>query len=278
MTYIYHIPYPAGLEHEDFAGMFTELDMEGMEEAEKELKVYLDESQVSDGEAYIRELCEDHGIRFQKSVLEEKNWNARWESSFQPIQIDDYVLVRSSFHPENSSVKYEIIIEPKMSFGTGHHPTTEQMMRLMRLLELKGKSILDCGSGTGILALLAEKAGAGEVLALDNDEWCYRNCLENMALNGSTRIVPLIGGLEKVEGRGFDVVLANIHRNFLVEHMQALSDALGKGGYLLVSGFYAEDAQRILDAALAAQLIAHYESTKENWDCILFEKNTADHE
>lgn len=275
MIHIYSIPYPsaADLDAEEFSGLFAAIDMEGMEEKEKELCIYLDDAQQNEGESLITEICSSFKISWQKKPLENKNWNEQWESSFQPILIDDFVLVRATFHPENKNVEHEIIIEPKMSFGTGHHPTTAQMMQCMRLLDWKDQRVLDCGSGTGILCILAEKLGAKNGIALDNDTWCYQNCIENLDLNNCEHIRPELGSLENVKEYSFDRILANIHRNFLVEHMAALSSLLKDRGYLLVSGFYTQDAKAILDAALEQQLIATYRMAHENWEVIVLQKN-----
>jgi ribosomal protein L11 methyltransferase len=271
MTYIFHIPYPDGFEKDQFAGLFSVIDMEGMEEKENELCIYLNDGQI-DAEMFIQEICDHYKVKCEKTELENKNWNEQWESSFQPLLIEDFVLVRTTFHPENINVQYQIIIEPKMSFGTGHHPTTAQMMQNMRLVDLKNKRVLDCGSGTGILSILAEKLGARTCIALDNDVWCYQNCIENIELNECQVVQPEIGDLEKLKDYRFDCILANIHRNFLVEHMELLAGTLTLNGNLLVSGFYSEDAKLILDTALEHHLIATYHTSQNNWDCIVFQK------
>lgn len=265
-------PFENNTDKDEFTGLFAEIEMEGLEEKETEICIYVDEKNKEEAEKIIQEICAEQQTTFAISTLENKNWNEQWETNFQPILIDDFVNVRATFHPENKHVQHEIIIEPKMSFGTGHHPTTSQMMQNMRLLDFANKSILDIGSGTGILAFLAEKLGATNIIAIDNDEWCYNNCIENIALNNSKYVKPEIGDLQIVKSSTFDCILANIHRNFLVENMQQLSTLLVNNGYLLVSGFYTEDAHLILNAALEHNLIANYHTNKENWSCIVFQK------
>ena len=272
MTYIYTIPYSTNIEKEDFVGLFFDMENEGIEEKDETIEVYLNKDQQKEGEIFIQEICDTYQTSFTKSELENKNWNEQWESSFQPILIDDFVLVRATFHPENKTVQHEIIIEPKMSFGTGHHPTTSQMMQNMRLLDFQNKKVLDCGSGTGILAILAEKLCAKHCVALDNDEWCYQNCIENIELNDCEKIQPEIGDLELVKDMQFDSILANIHRNFLIEHMHTLSAILAINGNLVISGFYQEDVKIILDKALEHNLIANYHTTQHNWACIVLQK------
>ncbi len=274
MTYIFHIPYPEDIDKEDFSGLFNALELEGIEEGELHLSIYITEQGVEEAEPYIKEVCDNFDTSYEKTILENKNWNEQWERSFQPLLIDDFVLVRATFHPENRAVEHEIIIEPKMSFGTGHHPTTAQMMQQMRLLDFKGKKVLDCGSGTGILAVLAEKMGASSCIALDNDTWCYENCRENIVLNSASVVQPVLGEINQFLGDTFDSVLANIHRNFLLEYMDVLASILKKDGCLLISGFYSEDAKLILDKAMSYGLSATYRTSSNNWDCILLKKSS----
>jgi ribosomal protein L11 methyltransferase len=271
-TLIYTIVWKNEITADEFSGFFADLSIEGTEEIENGIKVYVLEENKTELEDFLNEIKNRFSVTYTIDELENKNWNAQWESSFQPILIENYVLVRATFHPGNKNVQHEIIIEPKMSFGTGHHPTTSQMMQNMRLADFKNKTVLDCGSGTGILAILAEKSGAGHCIALDNDEWCFENCKENIQLNHSKNIQPEIGDLENVKEASFDIILANIHRNFLIEHMHTLSALLHTNGFLFVSGFYSEDAKIILDKSLEHNLISNYYTTQDNWACIVFQK------
>lgn len=273
MIYVYTIPYPTEIDKDDFIGLFFEIDNEGIEEKETEMEIYLTDEQVDTNEALINDLCEDYKVSYIKKAMENKNWNEQWESSFQPITIDDFVQVRATFHAANTNVQHEIIIEPKMSFGTGHHATTAQMMQLMQQIDFTNKSVLDIGSGTGILAILADKLGADECIAIDNDEWCYTNALENINLNNSKNIKVVLGDSSAIPNKSFDIILANIHRNFLVENMQLLSKHTKPDGYLLVSGFYTTDEAIILESAMAQGLVANYRSTQDNWSCIVLKKN-----
>lgn len=265
-------PFENNMDKDEFVGLFAVIDMEGLEEKEEEICLYVSDENKLEAEKIIKEICNQHQTNYIISELENKNWNEKWESDFQPILIDDFVLVRATFHPANTTVLHEIIIEPKMSFGTGHHPTTSQMMQNMRQVNFENKTVLDCGSGTGILAILAEKLGAQHCIALDNDEWCFENCKENIILNHAKKIQPEIGDLSIIQNSKFDIILANIHRNFLVENMQKLSSSLNDNGLLFVSGFYEEDTKIILDKALEQNLNCNYYTTQSNWACILFEK------
>ncbi|MBP6048126.1 MAG: 50S ribosomal protein L11 methyltransferase [Chitinophagales bacterium] len=274
MIHIYSIIYPTSLEKEDFVGLFFELETEGIEEKDDTLDIYINDAQKQNAAEFIHEICINYDITFTTSFLENKNWNEQWERSFNPILIDDFVYVRATFHPQNSKTVHEIIIEPKMSFGTGHHATTSQMMRNMHSLDFKNKVVLDGGSGTGILAILAEKLGAKHCIALDNDEWCYTNCLENIALNQSKNIDAEIGALENVQNKKFDIILANIHRNFLLENMGNLSSIVNINGYILISGFYQADSKQLLEEALKHHLIANYMTSQEEWTCIVLQKKS----
>lgn len=272
MIQVYSIPYPTTIDKEDFAGLFFDIDNEGIEEKEATLDIYLNDAQQISSIEQINEICATYQLSYTVSTLENKNWNAQWESSFQPILMDDFVYVRATFHPQTKLTQHEIIIEPKMSFGTGHHATTAQMMQNMRSIHFENKTVLDCGSGTGILAILAEKLGAKNCIALDYDEWCYTNCLENIQLNNCTKIEAVHGEITQYKSQKFDIILANIHRNYLVDSMETLSNCLADDGYLLISGFYESDSAILLNKALEYNLIANYHTTQNNWSCIILQK------
>lgn len=185
---------------------------------------------------------------FTFETIPDQNWNREWEKNFSPVDICGICYVRAPFHPKVSNYKYEIIIEPKMSFGTAHHETTSQMIELMLQLDLKGKKVLDMGCGTGILAILADLMGASEILAVDNDEWAFSNSVENVERNRAGRITVVKGGIDKIRGK-FDLILANINRNILLEQIPAYHESLEPGGFLLMSGFYKEDLPVLMEKA-----------------------------
>ncbi len=189
------------------------------------------------------------GLKYSKSIIKEENWNAIWESNFEPVRVGDFVGIRAHFHPSfEPAVKYEINITPKMSFGTGHHGTTFTVMQMMSEMDFKGKSVYDFGTGTGILAILAEKLGASSVLAVDNDDWCIENALENLQQNESKSIV-----IEKVETalqeKQFDIVLANVNRHIIEANMEALSLAGKSHSELILSGLLIEDRNDMIHLA-----------------------------
>ncbi len=218
--------------------MLPEYGFSGMEELQTGIKAYAKEGDADlDAVAAIA----DHlGVTFSTAWIEEKNWNALWESNFDPVLIPGRVHVRAGFHPPAENVEHEIVITPKMSFGTGHHATTKMMMMAMLEMHFVSRSVIDFGTGTGILAILAEKLGAASVQAIDNDDWSVRNALENAMLNQSSRIrIDLASSLDRLEPA--DVLLANINRHVLEAQLYAIHSRLRPGGQLLISGLLQTD-------------------------------------
>lgn len=189
-------------------------------------------------------------MQVSQALIPEQNWNATWEENFDAVEVDDFCCIRAPFHALAQGKKYEIVIEPKMSFGTGHHETTSSMIRLMADLDFKGKTVLDMGCGTSVLAILAVMMGAGETHAIDNDEWAYRNSLENVQRNKADQIRVALGDAKSLaafpEGH-FDIILANINRNILLADIPSYARVLQPGGRLLLSGFYEEDRPMVLE-------------------------------
>ncbi|MBS1586465.1 MAG: 50S ribosomal protein L11 methyltransferase [Bacteroidetes bacterium] len=204
--------------------------------------------------------------------VEEQNWNAIWEESFQPVVVPGFCTVRAHFHTMHVDTPYEIVITPQMSFGTGHHATTMLMMQQMQHIGLSGRSVLDFGTGTGILAILAEKLGAAKVLAIDNDEWAYKNVVENIARNNCRAITPQQGSLELAGAEQFDIILANINRNILLHYMADLHRHLQDGGTILMSGLLTEDFGTINAAAAKAGFILKTRSELNNWIVLSYTK------
>ncbi|MCB9033696.1 MAG: 50S ribosomal protein L11 methyltransferase [Chitinophagales bacterium] len=256
---------------EDFSGNFFDLDVEGIEVKEQHIEVYFQENEL----ATLLDSIEDLSEAIESYTVEEvenKNWNQIWEEQFQPIQIENDIFIRASFHQANPICKYDILIEPKMSFGTGHHATTYQAMQHLLLLDNANKKVLDCGSGTGILAILSSLLGASEVVAIDNDEWCFINVQENIVLNNTLNIQPVLGELSNLEMTSFDIILANIHKNYLLENQQLLTEKLVKNGKIILSGFYIDDVNAILDAYQAVGMQLEKQTDKDNWACLTLKK------
>jgi ribosomal protein L11 methyltransferase len=175
---------------------------------------------------------------YKTTLIPQKNWNEVWESNFEPIQILDQIYVRATFHEEKSNFPYEIIIDPKMAFGTGHHQTTALMLEWLLETDVKDKLVLDMGCGTGILAILASKMGAKEVDAIDYDVICYDSVKENAELNGITNLNAYCGSKEVIPSKPYEVILANINRNILLDQLEAYAKVMTPGAQLYLSGFY----------------------------------------
>jgi len=183
-------------------------------------------------------------ISYTFEDIEQTNWNEEWEKNFNPIVVDDLVSVRAPFH-EKPDTKFDLIIEPKMSFGTGHHETTHMMIQHILNNDFKDKSVLDMGCGTGVLAILAEKVGASKLDAIDIDNWCYLNSIENVERNDCKNISVYEGDVKLLKGKKYDSIIANINRNILLADIPHYAKCLNENGTLFLSGFYKEDIPMI---------------------------------
>lgn len=209
----------------------------------------------------------------RQETIQDQDWNATWESSYDPVVIDNICRIRAPFHEPDSSYKYDLCIEPKMSFGTAHHETTAQIIKLLLNENLSGLDVLDMGSGTGILAILAKKLGAAITVAIDNDEWAYRNALDNVKLNGENDIIVELGDANSLNNRQFDVILANINRNILLRDMHEYVNCLKINGKIFFSGFYENDLVLIKAEAERLGLSYLYHIKENEWTAAAFVKN-----
>lgn len=214
---------------------------------------------------------EEFSIQYDQKEVAQTNWNAEWEKNFEPIQVDDKVSIRAPFH-ENPELEYDIVIEPKMSFGTGHHETTHMMVQHLLDLDLEGKKVLDMGCGTGILAIFAEMKGAQPIDAIDIDAWCYENSLENAERNNCNHISVYEGDASLLKGRNYDVIIANINRNILLGDMKTYTDCLNEDGVLLLSGFYEEDIPTINEEVSKYNLTFNKKIERNNWVALKYLK------
>ena len=215
-------------------------------------------------------IFKQHKLTYTKTVIKEENWNALWESNFEPVRVSDFVGIRANFHPHfDPKVEFEIEITPKMSFGTGHHATTFTVIELMESMDFKGKSVYDFGTGTGILAILAEKLGAASVLAVDNDDWCIENSIENVQNNGCqlVRIKKVESAYQK---ENFDIIIANVNRHIIEANMLELSQLASPTATLVLSGLLIEDQADIIQ--LAAKQGWNYQKSRplNGWVSLLF--------
>jgi ribosomal protein L11 methyltransferase len=212
-------------------------------------------------------------IEFATEVVPVQNWNEEWEKNyFQPIILGNECVIRSSFHTGTPEVKYEILIDPKMSFGTGHHETTSLMLNELLKVDVAGKSFLDMGCGTAVLAILARMKGAMPVTAIDIDEWAYTNSLENISLNSVSEIKVLLGGAELLGSETFDIIQANINRNILLNDIQHYAKCMHVGSSLYMSGFYLEDIPVIREEAEQNGLTYVSFTEKNRWVAVHFVK------
>ncbi|KUO66695.1 MAG: ribosomal protein L11 methyltransferase [Lutibacter sp. BRH_c52] len=210
-------------------------------------------------------------ISYEMQEIEQTNWNIEWEKNFNPIQVDGLVSIRAPFH-ENPNLKYDIVIEPKMSFGTGHHETTHMMVHHLLDLDVAGKKVLDMGCGTGILAIFAEMKGAKPIDAIDIDNWCYQNSLENVERNNCKHIAVYEGDASLLKNKKYEVIIANINRNILLNDMHIYIDCLDENGVILLSGFYKEDIP-VIDAEVSKYgLKLDKQIERNNWVSLKYVK------
>lgn len=246
-----------------------ELPFHSFEENETGLIAYL--TQGSDEvavEKSLNKLQEQFDFTFEKEIIEYKNWNSIWESNFQPVLVDAYCGIRADFHPPFKNVKYEIVIQPKMAFGTGHHATTFMMMKMMENLQLKDAEVFDYGCGTGILAILASMEKAQFIDAVDIEEESYENTLENAQINHCNNLNVFHGILTSVPEKKYDVVLANINRNVILDSLAPLYKRLKKNGTLLVSGILHKDEELVKETAASCGFVYQDGIQRGDWSCL----------
>ncbi len=242
----------------------SEKGFDGFEEQGATLVAYIPEENFNEGE--VKALTETYGVTYTSETIKQENWNAVWESNFQPVLVDDFCGIRASFHaPFDPAPLHEIVITPKMSFGTGHHATTASMIKLMQGIEFRGKKVFDFGTGTGILAILAARMGASIIDAIDIDTWSVENTKENIENNNALPVKVWQADTLKNIRNTYHIVLANINRNILLEFMADMRRLLERDGILLLSGILREDESVILEAARKNGLVLETVLDKDNW-------------
>ncbi|MEQ8623966.1 MAG: 50S ribosomal protein L11 methyltransferase [Vicingaceae bacterium] len=263
--------------NEILVAQLSELDFESFTEEEREnvLIAYIpaDEFQLSKVKSICSALKDQAKIELEVNTIEKENWNKKWEENFEPIQVDQFCLIRAPFHTTKSKITHEVIIEPKMSFGTGHHQTTQMMIALMKDDDYQEKTILDMGSGTGILAILAKKMGAKSVDAIDIEEWAFENMQENASRNEVT-LNCFLGdaALLKEKKQQYDVVFANINKNILLNDMSQFDEVLKPNGELHLSGFFTTDEAELLSSISLKNYIVLQRLEKESWSALKLQK------
>lgn len=240
-------------------------DAEGFEQKENKLIACL---QANVDQTELQQKLKEY--KFTIETIDEKNWNQEWEQNFQPVIIGRFCSIRADFHPANSSTAHDIIITPKMSFGTGHHATTHLMVLEMSKLDFNNKKVFDFGTGTGVLSILSEKLGAEKVVAIDVDEWSITNALENFERNYCSRISVELS--TTIPQEKFDIVLANINRNVILEYLTQLEEVINPGGKMLLSGLLESDFETINEACTTHNLQHLYTVERNNWISVLYVK------
>lgn len=257
-------------ERDWLVAILTDFQFEGFEETSESLKAYIYSDKMNKDTMSDILLQNDFAhIEFNASDIQEKNWNEEWEKNFEPVVIAGRVAIRAPFH-QAIAAEYEIVIEPKMSFGTGHHATTASVVEVMLGENFSGRSVLDFGSGTGVLAILAEKLNADKVVTIDNEEWAFRNCEENIERNNCTRIEPMLADDTHVFNEKFDIILANINRNVILKNISYWNSLLNLEGLLIVSGILQSDETDVVAEALKNNLTVKDILRTNGWLAISF--------
>ena len=266
-TFEYTFTAPSSdIQHDMLTTMLAEMGFDSFMDEEHALKAYC-AAECRDDLAVESLLTEPSFSDIHLLKVEEmpdKDWNELWEASYQPVVVNERCRVRAPFHEPDPSFEFDLVIEPKMSFGTANHETTAQIIQLMLETDFKGKAVLDMGSGTAVLAILAKKLGSARTVAIDNDEWAYRNAFTNIELNGISDIEIVLGDALSIKG-SFDVVLANINRNILLRDMHFYVEAMNPDAHIFFSGFYTEDLPSIREEAERLDLRYCRHLSRNNW-------------
>ncbi len=270
---VYEFATQDEIERSWLISLLGDCHFDGFEEATSVLKAYAPAELVTtEG---VQQLLTDNEfthIAFTHYLLEDKNWNEEWEKNFDPVTVIGRVGIRAPFHaPLNTEM--ELVIEPKMSFGTGHHATTASVIEMMMRMDFTGKSVLDFGSGTGVLAILAEKLKAAKIIAIDNEEWAFGNCIENIERNGCSCITPILGDDSYRFNEKFDILLANINRHVILKNLAFWKTLLAENGKLVVSGILLSDEKDVIEEAAKNGLVCRDIIRNEGWLAILFDGN-----
>ncbi len=251
-----------------------ELGFESFVNEKNGIKAYINEEGFNkiDPKNWIKNYPE-FSVEFRSKIIEQENWNAQWESQFDPIYIGEKLQIRAEFHKPLPEYEIDLVITPQMSFGTGHHETTYLISEMLLDKDLAGKRVLDMGCGTSVLAILAEFKGATDILGIDNDEWAVNNSHENIARNNCQNIELIQGGKEKIPTQPFDLILANINKNILLDQVSYYAAALKQGGEIYVSGFFVHDLEDIKHGFSKFGLNFVFFKEKNEWCMARFDKN-----
>lgn len=259
---------------EIMVAMLADAGFDTFDESEDVLFAYLTEDlHTAEVGKIVNDLQEQFGFTYSSQHIKDKNWNEEWEKNYSSILVKERCLIRAPFHEPMDHVDYDLIIEPRMAFGTGHHASTELMVGAMLDIDFKDKLVCDAGCGTAVLAVLAARMGAVSVTGIDNNDWAYNNALDNIALNHTEKTVRIeLGELEMLEGKQFDVILANINRNILIDYAGLLVGCLNPEGRLLLSGILNEDEEMVLDTYKQNGMHLTSVERLNGWSCLQVHK------
>lgn len=270
---VLHIAVSDDEQAEILTAELADFPFESFETEDGLLKAYIPAVRLSGCKTDVDALLARRGVEGRYAVIPTQNWNASWESDFPPVDVEGRLRIHAPFHDPAPAGEMEAVVLPRMSFGTGHHATTWLMSRAVLGLGVAGRTGLDMGSGTGVLAIVAAKCGAAHVDAVDIDDWADENCRENVAANGvADRVEPMLGDVGRIAGRRYDFILANINRNVLVADMPAYAAALVPGGDLVMSGFLEADTAAVTQAAAEQGMETVAAETREGWMMIRVKK------
>ncbi len=276
MDYFQYTVHTDTAQNEILIAMVGHLPFDTFEETETGFNAFLPANQYAEEiDEELLDLQSQFDFQFQKTLIPGQNWNEIWESNFHPVIVGEFCGIRADFHAPLQNVEHELIINPKMAFGTGHHETTFSVIEIMQGIHFEGKTVLDYGCGTGVLAILASKLGAIEIEAVDIEIESYRNTVENSTINGVANVQAYHGTLQSIPGTDFDIILANINRNVILDSLGPLFGMLKPEGLLVVSGFVLDDEQ-LMSKALQNQGFSIQETKrKNNWLAVKTKKNGA---
>lgn len=249
--------------------LLSDMGFDGFEEERNNLKAFMPAGDFD--EPGFAQFAAAEGFVYSTEIIAPTNWNSIWESGYKPVLVDDFCVVRASFHERMPGVEHDIIINPKMSFGTGHHATTFMMIQAMSSIDFSNKTVFDFGTGTGVLAILAVKLGAANVTAIDNDEQCIENAAENIAQNSCAGEIELYKDTTVPKDKKFDIILANINRGIILQNLARMQQHLLPKGVILISGLLATDRQIIMKEVQKAHLQLVREFEKDGWICLVLD-------
>jgi ribosomal protein L11 methyltransferase len=254
----------------------AELGFESFVETEKGFNAYIQESEfnVAQLNLALSFYTDFFKFNYSSTVIPQQNWNKEWETNFQPIDVDGKCYIRAPFHKALEGFMYDVVVEPKMSFGTGHHATTQLMIQKLMKLDIKGKSLLDMGCGTGVLAIVASMMEANPITAIDIDDWSYENTIENCTKNNINNILVHKGNAQILAGKRFHSILANINKNVLLKDLPSYTEVLENSGNLVISGFFETDIDELSAKAVQLGLVLIDRVTQEQWAMLHFNKNS----